>query len=150
MGAEDDPRLEDSKESQAAVAPEEPLATVDLREDDSEEGPAKRARVLSVAINDLRTLRAAYMPFVKGTGLFVPTNTDYKMGDEIFVVLKLLADEQFALSGVVIWITPPAAQSSRTRGVGIHFKGDEAVRLKDRIVELLGDSTHALIATHTL
>ncbi len=37
--------------------------------------PAKaaRPRVLSVSIRDVRTLTAAFMPFLKKGGLFVPT-----------------------------------------------------------------------------
>ena len=50
------------------------------------------------------------------------------MGDEIFLVLKLIDDEQFALAGTVVWVTPADAQSSRTRGVGVEFKGPEGKR----------------------
>ena len=52
-----------------------------------------RPRVLSVSINDLRTLRAAFMPFLKSAGLFVPTHNEYGMGDEVFLVVKLLGKE---------------------------------------------------------
>ena len=82
-----------------------------------------RPRVLSVSINDVRTLTAAFMPFLKKGGLFVPTETDYAMGDEVFLVLKLLGSEQFAVAGTVAWLTPSGAQSSRTKGIGVHFKG---------------------------
>jgi len=72
------------------------------------------------------------------------------MGDEVFLVLKLLGDEQFALAGAVVWITPSGAQSSRTKGVGVQFKGPEGARLRERIDELIGDNERQQGATHTL
>ena len=111
---------------------------------------AMKPRVLSVSIKDTRTLRAAFMPFLKDTGIFVPTDHDYEMGDEVFLVLKLLGAEEYALAGTVVWITPAGAQSSRTKGVGVQFKGPDGVRLKERITELLGASTDERSASHTL
>ena len=109
-----------------------------------------RARTVSVSINDARTLRAAYMPFLTNMGLFIPTTKEYAMGDEIFLVLKLIDDEQFALAGTVVWVTPADAQSSRTKGVGVQFKGPEGKRLQERVTMVLGDSDTQHGATHTL
>ena len=109
-----------------------------------------RPRVLSVTVNDIRSLRAAFMPFIKKCGLFVPTDTDYQMGDEVFLVLNIFGTEQHAVGGSVIWLTPIGAQSSRTKGVGVQFKGDDGEALRSRIVELLMDNTSHRGATHTL
>ena len=114
--------------------------------------PPKKARprVLSVSINDLRTLRAAFMPFLRNAGLFVPTHNEYGMGDEVFLVVKLLGEEQYALAATVVWMTPTGAQSSRTKGVGVQFKGQDGVKLKDRIEELVAGTAKQSSATHTL
>ena len=112
--------------------------------------PKTRPRVLSVSINDLRTLRAAFMPFLKNSGLFVPTHNEYGMGDEVFLVVKLLGEEQYALAATVAWMTPVGAQGSRTRGVGVHFKGPDGSKLKERIEELISGSGQQAAATHTL
>lgn len=109
-----------------------------------------RPRVLSVSINDLRTLRAAFMPFLRSAGLFVPTHNEYRMGDEVFLVVKLLGEEQYALAATVVWMTPVGAQSSRTRGVGVQFKGQDGAKLKGRIEELVVGATQQSAATHTL
>ena len=109
-----------------------------------------RTRVLSVSINDLRTLRAAFMPFLKSAGLFVPTHNEYGMDDEVFLVVKLLGEEQYALAATVVWMTPAGAQSSRTKGVGVQFKGQDGVKLKDRIEELIVGKSQQSAATHTL
>ncbi len=113
-------------------------------------GTKPRPRVLSVSIKDARTLTAAFMPFLKRGGLFVPTQNDYGMGDEVFLVLKLLTDEQFAVAGTVSWITPSGAQSSRTKGVGVQFKGSDGVKLRARIEELVDASGPQRAASHTL
>ena len=109
-----------------------------------------RPRVLSVSINDLRTLRAAFMPFLRNAGLFVPTHNEYGMGDEVFLVVKLLGEEQYALAATVVWMTPAGAQSSRTKGVGVQFKGQDGVKLKGRIEELIVGANQQSAATHTL
>ncbi len=117
-----------------------------------ETGPSKktRPRVLSVSINDLRTLRAAFMPFLRNAGLFVPTHNEYGMGDEVFLVVKLLGEEQYALAATIVWMTPAGAQSSRTKGVGVQFKGPDGAKLNDRIKELVAGATQQSAATHTL
>ena len=108
-----------------------------------ETDPSKktRPRVLSVSINDLRTLRAAFMPFLRNAGLFVPTHNEYGMGDEVFLVVKLLGEEQYALAATVVWMT---------KGVGVQFKGPDGAKLKDRIEELVAGATQQSAATHTL
>ena len=41
--------------------------------------------ILSLAIKDKAVLYAAYMPFVRNGGLFIPTKKEYELGDEVFV-----------------------------------------------------------------
>ena len=72
------------------------------------------------------------------------------MGDEVFLVLKLLESEQFAVAGTVAWLTPSGAQSSRTKGIGVHFKGADAQKLNERIEELIKGVASRRSATHTL
>ena len=40
--------------------------------------------ILSLTIKDRTVLYAAYMPFVRQGGLFVPTNKKYELGEEVF------------------------------------------------------------------
>ena len=42
-----------------------------------------RNGILSLSIKDKAVLYAAYMPFVKNGGLFIPTKKDYALGDEV-------------------------------------------------------------------
>lgn len=83
---------------------------------------------------------AAYIPlFVEG-GIFIPTAREYKLGDDIYVLLSLPHDPQrYPVAGKVAWVTPPKAAGSRTQGVGIQFPKDEKSKLlKLKIEEMLG------------
>ena len=48
-----------------------------------------RQGILSLTIRDKSSLYAAYMPFIKNAGLFIPTNKIYKIEDEVFILLTL-------------------------------------------------------------
>ena len=48
------------------------------------QGAAPRQGILSLTIKDKSALYAAYMPFIKGGGLFIPTKKEYQLGDEVF------------------------------------------------------------------
>ena len=41
--------------------------------------------LLTLTIKDKSALYLAYMPFIKNGGLFIPTNSSYKLGDEVFM-----------------------------------------------------------------
>ena len=49
-----------------------------------------RSGILSLTIKDKAVLYAAYMPFIKNGGLFIPTNKQYKLGEEVFLLLNLM------------------------------------------------------------
>ena len=50
--------------------------------------------ILSLNIKDKSALYAAYMPYVKNGGLFIPTNKQYSLGDEVFMLLSLMEDKE--------------------------------------------------------
>lgn len=50
---------------------------------------APKQGILTIAVKDNTALHAAYMPFVKNGGLFIPTSKPYQLGDEIFVLFTL-------------------------------------------------------------
>ena len=53
-----------------------------------------RQGILSLTIKDKSALYAAYMPFISGGGLFIPTKKDYKLGDEVFMLLTLMDETE--------------------------------------------------------
>ncbi len=113
---------------------------------------AARPTVLSLAIKEKAALYAAYMPFLKNGGMFVPTQKPYKIGDEIYLILALMDDpNKYPIAGKVAWITPPAANNNKAQGIGVHFPDDETgQRTRLRIEEILGAALRSSRATHTL
>lgn len=113
---------------------------------------APRPSVLSLAIKEKAALYAAYMPFLKNGGVFVPTNKPYKIGDEIYLILSLMDDpNKYPIAGKVAWITPASAANNKAQGVGVHFPADESgQKARLRIEEILGAALRSSRATHTL
>jgi len=116
--------------------------------------PAGQVRpgVLSLSIMEKSALFAAYMPFIKGGGLFIPTNKSYKMGEEVFMLLTLMEDPaKLPVSGKVVWVTPAGAHGSRTQGVGVQFAPNESGKAAQNKIEgLLGGSLKSARPTHTM
>ncbi|MES3020407.1 MAG: PilZ domain-containing protein [Pseudomonadota bacterium] len=111
-----------------------------------------RPSVLSLAIKEKAALYAAYMPFLKCGGMFVPTPKIYKIGDEIYLILSLMDDpNKYPIAGKVAWITPAGANNNKVQGIGVHFPDDETgQRARLRIEEVLGAALRSSRATHTL
>ncbi len=99
-----------------------------------------RPSVIQLAIKEKTALHAAYIPLFSEGGIFIPTAREYKLGDDIYVLLSLPEDPQrYPVAGKVAWVTPPKAAGSRTQGVGIQFPKDEKSKLlKFKIEEILG------------
>ena len=86
-----------------------------------------RPSVIPLAIKEKAALSAAYIPLFAEGGIFIPTAREYKLGDDIYVLLSLPGDPQrYPVAGKVAWVTPPKAAGSRTQGVGIQFPRDKS------------------------
>ena len=111
-----------------------------------------RPSVIQLAIKEKAALYAAYIPLFTEGGLFIPTARDYKLGDDVYVLLTLPDDPQrYPVAGKVAWVTPAKASGGRTQGVGIRFPADEKSRmLKLKIEEILGANLGSDRATQTL
>lgn len=117
-------------------------------------GPAAGGRpsVMQLVFREKGALYAAYMPVLADGGLFVPTTRDYKLGEDIYLLLSLPDDPQrYPVAGKVAWITPANASGGRTQGVGVRFPADEKTRaLKLRIEEILGTAIASAKPTQTI
>ena len=113
--------------------------------------PMARPGVLSLTIKDKNALYAAYMPYVKGGGIFVPSNRPYKLGEEVFMLLQLMdSKEKIPVAGHVVWVTPRGAQGSRTAGIGIQFNEKDSGLARNKIEGLLGGALNSDRSTHTM
>jgi type IV pilus assembly protein PilZ len=111
-----------------------------------------RPSVIQLVFREKGALYAAYIPLFADGGLFVPTTRDYRIGEDIYLLLSLPEDPQrYPVAGKVGWITPANASGGRTQGVGVRFPTDEKTRLlKQRIEDLLGTSIQSAKPTQTI
>jgi type IV pilus assembly protein PilZ len=110
-----------------------------------------RPSVISLAIREKAALYAAYMPFLQGGGIFVPTNRAANLGDDLYLILTLLEDStKFAVPGKVVWMTPPGS-TGRQQGLGIQFaRNDAGEQVRAKIEELIGGALRSSRPTHTI
>ncbi len=103
-------------------------------------GASARPSVIQLAIKEKAALYAAYIPLFSEGGVFIPSARDYKLGDDVYVLLTLPDDlQRYPVAGKVAWVTPARASGNRTQGVGVRFPKDEKSRLlKLKIEEILG------------
>ena len=111
-----------------------------------------RPSVIQLAIKEKAALYAAYIPLFEDGGIFIPTAREYRLGDDVYVLLSLPDDPQrYPVAGRVAWVTPERASGNRTQGVGIHFPKDEKSRqLRLKIEEILGTALGSDRSTQTL
>ena len=115
-------------------------------------GAHGRPSVIQLVFREKGALDAAYSPLFTEGGLFVPTTREYKLGEDIYLLLSLPEDPQrYPVAGKVSWITPANASAGRTQGVGVRFPNDDKTRLlKLKIEEILGTSISSSKPTQTI
>lgn len=85
----------------------------------------KEPELISCTFDSEASLYLAYMPFIKGGGLFIRTNNpSYPLGAEVKLSVTLLNEQQpYLVDGKVVWITPKGAQGNKPPGIGVQFEG---------------------------
>ena len=110
-----------------------------------------RPGMLSLSIKDKASLYASYMPYVKNGGLFIPTTKNYTLGDEVFMLLTLMEDnDRLPVAGKVIWMTPVGAQGNRATGIGVQFSPQDKGQTRSKIETHLAGAMKADRITHTM
>lgn len=113
---------------------------------------ASRPGVLALHIKEKPALYAAYMPYIRGGGIFIPTNRLFNLGDEVFMLLTLLDDvNKLAVSGKVVWLTPGGAQDTSKQGIGVKFSdNDSGHAARAKIESLIAPLLKTDKPTHTM
>jgi len=81
------------------------------------------------------------MPSRNERGPVIPTNSNYRLGDEVFhsaATLTGLRTEKLPVAGRVIWVTPKGAQNKRTAGIGVQFSDQDRLVRPEEDRNLLG------------
>ena len=107
--------------------------------------------IMQLTIKDKGALYAAYMPFVKNGGLFIPTNKQCNIGDEVFMLLTLMDEkDRLPVAGKIIWITPKGAQGNKARGIGVQFSEQDKGVTRNKIETHLAGALESDRITHTM
>lgn len=115
-----------------------------------DKAPARQG-ILSLTIRDKSALYAAYMPFVKNGGLFIPTSKNYQLGDEVFMLLTLMDEnEKLPVAGKIVWISPRGAQGNRAAGIGVQFSEQDNGSARNKIETYLAGALKSDRLTHTM
>ena len=111
-----------------------------------------RPSVIQLAIKEKAALYAAYIPMFAEGGIFIPSTREYRLGDDVYVLITLPDDAQrYPIAGKVAWITPARSVGNRTQGIGIRFPKDEkSDQLKTRIEQILGTALKSDRPTQTI
>lgn len=115
------------------------------------EAASPRQGILSLSIKEKNALFAAYMPFISNGGLFIPTKREYKMGEEVFMLLNLMDEtERLPIAGKIIWKTPVGAEGYRAAGVGVQFSDQDGGMARNKIETYLAGALESDQTTHTM
>ena len=108
-----------------------------------------RKAIVSLTITDRGALQAAFMSFVEGGGVFVPTTQQYNLGDSVFLLFGLMDDtERWPVPAQVCWIS--SAGGNSVPGVGVQFVGDKASNVRRAIEDHLGGLINSDRKTNTM
>jgi type IV pilus assembly protein PilZ len=112
---------------------------------------SSRQGILTITIKDKSTLYAAYMSFVINGGLFIPTNRDYEIGQEIFILLNIMDEpNRLPISTKIIWKTPPRSGSYKSSGIGVQFIDQNAIIVRNKIETYLAGAIASDRPTYTM
>jgi type IV pilus assembly protein PilZ len=111
-----------------------------------------RPGVFSLVIRSKAALYAAWIPLLRGGGIFLPSNRDFHLGEDVIVLLSLLDDPgKISLQGSIAWINPAHAAGNRPQGIGIQLVDNEQGReFRKKVEGLLAGALQSTRPTHTI
>ena len=110
-----------------------------------------RQGILSLAIKDKGSLYSAYISFFNGGGIFIPTNKNYSLGEELFILLTLMEEtEKMPVMGKVMWINPKGAHGHFVPGIGVQFIDKDGEVVRNKIETYLAGALQSDRMTHTM
>jgi type IV pilus assembly protein PilZ len=121
-------------------------------QDNHMSAPSAKQGLLSLQIKDKKELYSAYMPYVKGGAIFVPTPKRYQLGDEVFLMVSFLEDKsRLPVVGKVVWVSPMGQMGGRRPGVGVQMsEASENEEIRTKIEATLAGMLDSETPTHTM
>ena len=106
---------------------------------------------IKCSFSNEEALYLAYMPFVKGGGLFLRTKNIYEFGNKVSLTVQLLDDQDtYLIEGKVIWITPKGAQGNKPQGIGLQFTSENSRIFCNKIETYLAGMLKSTQLTDTM
>jgi len=118
---------------------------------DNKKNP-QRQGIMSLAIKDKGSLYSAYMPYINGGGVFIPTNKAYQLGEEVFILMSLMEEsEKMPVVGKVVWVSPPGGTHGHLiAGIGVQFTDNDGKAVRNKIETYLAGTAQSDRMTHTM
>jgi type IV pilus assembly protein PilZ len=113
---------------------------------------ANRPGVFTLTIRSKAALYAAWMPLLRGGGIFLPSSRSHALGEDVLILLSLLDDpNKIPLQGNVAWINPAHGAGNRPQGIGVQLHDTEVGRvLRKKVEDLLAGALQSSRPTHTI
>ena len=113
---------------------------------------ATRPGVFTLVIRSRAALYAAWMPLLRGGGIFLPSSRSHALGEEVLILLSLLDDpNKIPLQGNVAGINPAHSAGNRPQGIGVQLHDSEVGReLRKKVEGLLAGALQSSRPTHTI
>jgi type IV pilus assembly protein PilZ len=109
------------------------------------------AALIKIAIPTADMLSACYMPFLERKGLFIPSAHQRCVGESVFLVLRLGAENRFSAGNArVCWTTPTQCSDGRVAGFGVHFDDEHGELAQSIQTSLIGNNHHGAERSYTL
>jgi type IV pilus assembly protein PilZ len=113
--------------------------------------PGMRGGMVTRTVKDKHDLYQSYLPFLKNGGLFIPTEKQYSLGDEVFMLLTLPEEnEKNPIAGKVVWINHKGTQGNRPAGIGVQFGDQDGGKTRTKIEAILGNLQKSEKPTFTM
>jgi type IV pilus assembly protein PilZ len=108
--------------------------------------------MLMLDVKNIDILYQSYLPFLRNGGLFYPTDKNYDLGDEVFMLLTLPeSKDKRPIAGKIAWVNPKGVQGGRPAGIGVHFGDKDNDReTRDIITKLLAGRLNLEKRTYTM
>ncbi|WP_298624340.1 PilZ domain-containing protein [uncultured Legionella sp.] len=111
----------------------------------------ENVQLINCSFSSEASLYLAYMPFVKGGGLFIRTHHVYSLDHLVELSVNLISEpEPYLVSGKVVWITPRGAQGNKPSGIGVQFTGENSRYLCNKIETYLAGMLKSTQMTDTI
>lgn len=107
--------------------------------------------LIDCEFKDEQSLYRSYMPFIKGGAIFIRTQKNYQLKQEITLSVQLPEDsETYLVEGNVVWITPKGAQGNKPVGIGVQLGGANGKSLCNKIETILAGKLKSSAPTDSI